>query len=56
MARTDRSCMTFYWSAIVTIALSYTVFELIDVEKHRSLTLNISQMATNTAIVTIEGE
>ena len=24
--------MTLYWSAIVTIALSYTVFELFDVE------------------------
>jgi len=28
----DRSCMTFYWSAIVNIALSGTVFELYDVE------------------------
>jgi len=24
----DRPCMTVYWSAIVTIALSCTVFEL----------------------------
>jgi len=24
--------MTFYWSAIVTIALSCTIFELFDVE------------------------
>jgi len=32
MARFDRSCMTFYWSAIVTIAVSYTVCELFDVE------------------------
>jgi len=32
MARFDRPCMTFYWSAIVTIALSCTVFELFDVE------------------------
>jgi len=29
MARFD---MTFYWSAIVTIAVSCTVFELFDVE------------------------
>jgi len=32
MARFDRPCMTIYWSAIVTIALSCTVFELFDVE------------------------
>ena len=32
MARFDRPCMTFCWSAIVTIALSCTVFELFDVE------------------------
>jgi len=28
----DRSHMTFYWSAIVNIALCCTVFELFDVE------------------------
>ena len=28
----DRSHTTFYWSAIVNIALSSTVFELYDVE------------------------
>ena len=28
MARFDRPCMTFYWSAVVTIAVSCTVFEL----------------------------
>jgi len=32
MARFDRPCMTVYRSAIVTIALSYTVFELFDVK------------------------
>jgi len=32
MARFDRPCMTFYWSAIVTIALSCAIFELSDVE------------------------
>jgi len=31
LAPFDR-CMTFYWSAIVNIALSCTVFELFDVE------------------------
>ena len=33
MARIDRPCMTFYWSAIVTIAPSCSIFELFDVEK-----------------------
>ena len=28
----DRPCATFYWSAIVNIALSCTIFELFDVE------------------------
>jgi len=37
MARFDRSCMTFYQSAIVTIALSCTVCELFDVEYYRDL-------------------
>jgi len=32
MAPFDRLYMTFYWCAIVTIALSCTVFELFDVE------------------------
>jgi len=32
MARFDRLCTTFYWSAILTIAISGTIFELFDVE------------------------
>jgi len=32
IVRSDRPCMTVYWSAIVTIALSCTVFELFEVE------------------------
>jgi len=32
MARFDKTCMTFYGFAIVTIALSCTVYELFDVE------------------------
>ena len=32
MARFDRPCMTFYYSAIVTIALSCTICELFDVK------------------------
>jgi len=32
MAGFDRPCVIFYWSAIVTIALYCTIFELFDVE------------------------
>jgi len=32
MARFNTPCMTFYWYAIITIALSCTFFELFDVE------------------------
>ena len=32
MARFDRPYATFYWSAIVNIALSCTIFEFFDVE------------------------
>jgi len=32
MAPFDRQYATFYWSAIVNIALSCTIFELFDVE------------------------
>jgi len=32
MAPFDRPYTTFYWSAIVTIALPCTIFELLDVE------------------------
>jgi len=32
MAPFNRPCMTFYYSAIVTIALSCAIFELFDVE------------------------
>ena len=32
MAPFDRPYVTFYWSAIVTIALSCTIFEFFDVE------------------------
>jgi len=37
MALFDRSCTTFYWSAIVNIALSGTVFELFDVKWYHDL-------------------
>jgi len=37
MARFDRPYATFYWSAIVNIALSCAIFELFDVELYRDL-------------------
>jgi len=37
MAPFDRSCTTFYWSTIVNIALSDTVFKLFDVEWYHDL-------------------
>ena len=37
MAPFNRPYMTFYWSAIVYIPLSGTVFELLEVEKYRDL-------------------
>jgi len=38
MAPFDRPHTTFYWSAIVNIALSCTVFELFDVESGSEVT------------------
>ena len=32
MAPFDRPCATFYWSFVVNIALSSTIFEFFDVE------------------------
>ena len=37
MAPFDRSCTTFSWSAIVSIALPGTVIELFDAEQYRDL-------------------
>jgi len=37
MAPFDRPYATFYWSAIVTIALSCAIFEFFDVEYYRDL-------------------
>ena len=37
MAPFDRPYATLYWSAIVNIALSCTIFELFDVEYYRDL-------------------
>jgi len=38
----DRSCTTFYLSAIASIALFCTVFELFDVEEYRDLEIHTS--------------
>ena len=37
VARFDKPCTTFYWSAIVTIAPSCTIVELFNVELNRDL-------------------
>ena len=37
MAPFDRPYVTFYWSAVVNIALSCTIFDLFDVEYYRDL-------------------
>jgi len=39
MAPFDISCTTFYWSSIVSIALSCTIFELFDVMSNDIVTL-----------------
>jgi len=39
MAPIDKSHTTYYWSAIVTIALSFTIFELFDVGVSNIVTL-----------------
>jgi len=40
MAPFDRPYATFYWSAIVNIALSCTIFQLFDVE-YRDLEIGV---------------
>jgi len=41
MAPFDRTYATFYWSAIVNIALSGAIFELFDVEQCRDLEIGV---------------
>jgi len=38
MAHISTTC---YWSAIVSVALSCTVFEIFDVEEYRDLVVNV---------------
>ena len=49
----DRPCMTFYWSAIVNIALSCTVFELFDVE-YCDLEIGVRGHSTSFKLVPFE--
>ena len=41
MAPFDGPYATFYWSAIVNIALSYAIFALFDVEYYRDLEIGV---------------
>jgi len=54
MARFDRPCMTFYYSAIVSIALSCTVFELFDVEYYRELEMWVRGHSRSLQLVPLE--
>jgi len=54
MARFDRPCMTFYYSAIVSIALSCTVFELFDVEYYRELEMWVRDHSRSLQLVPLE--
>jgi len=53
--RFDRPCMTFYWSAIVTIALCCTVFELFNVE-YRDLEIWFIGHSRSLKLVPTRGE
>ena len=50
----DRQCATFYWFAIVNIALSCTVFELFDVEKYRDLEIWVRGHSRSFKLVSFE--
>jgi len=56
MARFDRPCTTFYYSAIVTIALSCTVCELfdVDVEYYRDLESGVRSHLRSLKVVPFE--
>jgi len=41
MASFDRPFATFYWSAVVNIALSCTIFELFDIEQYRDFEIRV---------------
>ena len=54
MAPIDRPYATFYWSAIVNIALSCTIFEFFDVEYHRDLKIGIRGHSVSLKLVPFE--
>jgi len=54
MAPFDRSHTTFYWSAIVNIALSGTVFELFDVEWYHDLEIWVKDHSRSFKLVPFE--
>jgi len=45
---------TFYWSAIVNIALSCTIFELFDVEYYRDLEIGVRGHSRSLKLVLFE--
>ena len=54
MASFDRPCATFYWSAIVTIALSCTIFEFFDVELYRDFEIGVRGHSVSLKLVLFE--
>jgi len=54
MVQFDRPCTTFYWSAIVTIALSCTIFKLFDVEYYRDLEMWVRRHSNSLKMVPFE--
>ena len=52
--RFDRPYATFYWSAIVTIALSCTIFAFFDVEKYRDLEIGVRGHSMSLKLVPFE--
>jgi len=54
MAPFDRPCTTFYWSAVVNIAVSCTIFELFDVEKYRDLEIWVRDHSRSLKLVPFE--
>jgi len=54
MAPFDSSCTYFYWSAIVTIALSGTVFELFDAEYYCDLEIRVRGHSRSSKVVPFE--
>jgi len=54
MAPFDISYATFYWSVIVNIALSCTIFELFDVEQYRDLEIGVRGHSLSLNLVPFE--